>query len=56
MKERRISDSRLFNEVVTGDVWSCPVCYRKFRLIHRAYQNRKKKYGHKLEEMKEAEK
>ena len=36
----------------TGDIWLCPVCERKYRLLHRDYTNRKKKYSHHLEEIK----
>lgn len=40
------------DEIDTGYIWECPVCDRKYHLIHRV-SNVKKKVSHRFEEVVE---
>ena len=46
MRKRRVT---MIDEIDTGEIWECPICRRKFKLIHREYRG--KVYSHKLEEI-----
>jgi len=46
MRKRKAS---MINEIDTGEIWICPICGKKYRLIHREYKG--KVYKHKLEEV-----
>lgn len=47
-------EPKVVRAIDTGDIWECPICHRKYHLIHRAYiKNGKetKVLKHDLEEV-----